>query len=92
LYYSATPDNAIAARIQEAVQKRIGEVEEFLKRNNSVLRDADVLGVLAFLQRMEIQKNNRRRKSRAFIDFLREFFPAEPPTDPEQPASSLIVP
>jgi hypothetical protein len=92
LYYSATPDNTIAARIQEAVQKRIGEVEEFLKRNNSVLRDADVLGVLAFLQRMEIQKNNRRRKSRAFIDFLREFFPAEPPTDPEQPASSLIVP
>ena len=76
LYYETTPDNAIAAQLQEAVQKRIAEIDAFLKKNNSVLRDADVLGVLAFLQRMEIQKNNGRRKSRAFIDFLREFFPA----------------
>jgi hypothetical protein len=92
LYYNVKPDNPIAGRILEAVQNRIREIDEVLKKNNSVLRDSDVLGVLAFLQRLEIQKNNRRRKSRAFIDFLREFFPPEPPPDPEQPKSSLILP
>ena len=93
LYYNTMPDNPIAARIQRAVQARLAEVQEFLKQSNTVLRDSDVLGVLAFLQRMEIQKNNRRRKSRAFIDFLREFLPPEAPAKPEAPApSSLILP
>jgi hypothetical protein len=99
LYYETTPDNAIAAQLQKAVEKRIGEIEAFLKRNNSMLRDSDVLGVLAFLQRMEIHKNNGRRKSRALIDFLREFFPAdgvgdltEGEPEPPQTPSGLILP
>src|SRR4051794_20661588 len=90
LVYEPRPDNPIAARIQARVRDAIREMEEFLKRNNSALRDSDVLGVLVFLQRLEMQKNNRRRKSRAFIDFLREFFPPEPPRT--QPESSLILP
>jgi hypothetical protein len=101
LYYETKPGNAIAAKLQEAVQKRIEEVDAFLTRNNSVLRNADVLGVLAFLQRMEIQKNNGRPKSRAFIHFLTEFFPPAEPGGPESEAgrsedkpspSGLILP
>lgn len=92
IYYNVRPDNVIAARIQERVQNRIREIEEALKQENAVLRDADVLGVLVFLQRLELQKNNRRRKSRAFIDFLREFFPPEPPPQQQEPQSSLILP
>jgi len=39
------------------------------------LRDADVLGTLVFLERLQIQHNNRRRRGRAFLDFLRTYFP-----------------
>jgi hypothetical protein len=89
LVYEARPDNPIAARIQSGMKERIRYIDETLKRNNSVLRDSDVLGVFVFLQRLELQKNNRRDKSRAFIDFLREFFPPEPP---KEETSSLILP
>ena len=89
LVYEARPTNPIAARIQAGVKERIREIEQVLVENNSTLRDSDVLGVLVFLQRLEIQKNNQRRKGRAFIDFLREFFPPEPPKEQE---SALILP
>jgi hypothetical protein len=90
LVYEYRPDNPIAARIQSGMRERILEVEEALRQEGTSLKDSDVLGVLAFLQRLEFQKNNRRRKGRAFIDFLREFFP---PESPEQHAStSLILP
>jgi len=89
LVYEARPTNPIAARIQTGVKERIREIEQVLVENNSTLRDSDVLGVLVFLQRLEIQKNNQRRKGRAFIDFLREFFPPEPPKEQE---SALILP
>jgi hypothetical protein len=89
IVYEARPDNLIAARIQADLRDRIREIEEVLRQNHSTLRDSDVLGVLVFLQRLEMQKNNRRRKSRAFIDFLREFFPSEMPA--AEP-SSLILP
>jgi hypothetical protein len=94
LYYNMTPDNPIAAGVEKAVQSRIAELEQFLKDKNSALRNSDVLGVLAFLQRMEIQKNNGRPKSRAFIDFLREFFPVQPPQGEPEPSSpsGLILP
>lgn len=88
LVYEARPDNPIAARIQSGMKERIRYIEDTLKRNNSTLRDSDVLGVLVFLQRLELQKNNRRAKSRAFIDFLREFFPPEPP---KEETSGLIL-
>jgi hypothetical protein len=89
LVYEARPENPIAARIQSGMQERIRYIEDAMKRSNSTLRDSDVLGVVVFLQRLELQKNNRRAKSRAFIDFLREFFPPEPPKEEE---SSLILP
>ena len=38
------------------------------------IRDSDVLGVLAFLQRLEIDRNNGRKRGRAYIDFLRTQF------------------
>ena len=41
-------------------------------------RDADVLGLLVFLQRFELDRNNGRRRGRAFLDALREFHPPEP--------------
>jgi hypothetical protein len=51
------------------------------------IRDSEVLGVLVFLQRLELQNNNGRRRGRAFLDMLRGFFPAT--TEP--PPSSVLV-
>jgi hypothetical protein len=47
------------------------------------LRDADVLGTLVFLQRLEMRHNNGRRRGRAFFDFLRSYFPAPSPVSLE---------
>lgn len=90
LVYESRPDNAVAARLQAAIQERMHEVEQTLQRNHVSLRDSDVLGVLVFLQHLEMQKNNGRARSRAFIDFLREFFP--PPEIAPESETNLIVP
>jgi hypothetical protein len=91
LVYHQRPDNPIAARIQSAVEDRVKELEAMLQKHDSVLRDSDVLGILVFLQNTEIQRNNGRSKSRAFIDFLVEMFPLQ--ASKEEPSgSSLIIP
>jgi len=43
------------------------------------MRDTDVLGALVFLQRLELQNNNGRRRGRAYFDFLRTYFPVQTP-------------
>lgn len=90
LEYESRPENPIAAAVFDKVQAKIKEFRQRVSQSSSPTRihDKDVLGVLAFLQRMEIQRNNGRRLGRAFIDFLREHFPM---SAKEEPAPSLIV-
>ncbi len=96
LIYETKPQNPYAARIQEELN---AAVEDLRKRvveeaGMQLLKDTDVLGVLVFLQRLEIQHNNGRRKGRAFLDFLRTYFPAEQPQTPPQgaaPPEGLIL-
>ena len=78
LVYEARPDNPIAARIQSGVRRSASATwKRRCKRNNSTLRDSDVLGVLVFLQRLEMQKNNRsRRKAARLSIFCANSFPA----------------
>lgn len=90
LYYETRPSNPVAGnihyRMQEAVQelrKRIGE-----QAGASHVRDAEVLGIFVFLQRAEMHNNNGRKRGRAFIDWLRENFPAF--EKKEQAQGSLI--
>jgi hypothetical protein len=90
LYYDSRPTNPIAAAIYARVQE---EVQQLRKREGEnagmhTIRDADVLGICAFLQRMEIQQNNGRRLGRAFVDFLRLHFPQ---TAAPEAAPSLII-
>jgi hypothetical protein len=77
LYYEARPANPIAAAVFEQMQARIDDFRKHAAEHAGmpVVRDSAVLGVLAFLQRLEIQHNNGRRLGRAFIDFLRMQFP-----------------
>lgn len=94
LIAEARPDNVLASKIYRAVQDTVSDTSERLEKHQHTLRDADVLGVLAFLQRMEIQHNNGRPKGRAFIDFLRGFFPpGQDRTEPEEAGTGggLIV-
>jgi hypothetical protein len=78
LYYESRPDNVLAARVQSAVQESIEKLRTRATEAGVAIRDADVLGVLAFLQRLGIQHSNGRPKGRAFIHFLQQFFPAAP--------------
>lgn len=77
LIYETRPQNPYAAALQAALQQSIEELRKHVTRETGMnsLRDADVLGALVFLQRMEFQNNNGRRRGRAFSDFLRTAFP-----------------
>jgi len=94
LIYETRPQNPFAAAIQEALRKSIDELRQELARESGMhsLRDAEVLGALVFLQRLELQHNNGRRRGRAFFDFLRAYFPSQlsPATPPAAP--QLIQP
>jgi hypothetical protein len=93
LYYETRPDNTVAAELCRRIQAgadefRRAETEELQMTKT---RDAEVLGILAFLQRLEIDRNNGRKRGRAFIDFLRGQFPSGPGESAPAATSSLIV-
>ncbi len=80
LIYETRPQNPFAAGLQEAIKSSIESLDKRIAEESGMhqLRDADVLGTLVFLQRLEYQHSNGRRRGRAFLDFLAEHFPTEP--------------
>jgi hypothetical protein len=95
VYYETRPVNALANRIFSETQTNL---ENFRKSEReetglSRTRDADVLGVLVFLQRLELDRNNGRPRGRAFLDSLRGFLGDVDGSLPQTPRPSpLIVP
>jgi hypothetical protein len=88
LVYETVPDNKFAAGISAAVLDRLADLvkRETEARGASSLRDSDVMGVLVFIQRLEMSRNNGRKRSRAFLDFLRGFYmPAQAESDEDSP-------
>ena len=84
LIYETKPRNPIAAALHELVQLRVGEFRQRIQQQAgyaSVL-DTHVLGVVVFLQRMELQLNNGRRRGRSFLDAVRRFIPPPVPANP----------
>ena len=81
LIYETRPQNPYASAIQEALKQAVEELRKRMAETSGMqlLRDADVLGTLVFLQRLEIRHNNGRRRGRAFFDLLRSYFPAQEP-------------
>ena len=77
IYYDTTPENSIAAAIYQRIKAGIAEFRaaEIERLGMTKTRDADVLGILVFLQRLEMDRNNGRMRGRAFLDFLRGQFP-----------------
>ena len=73
IYYQTVPQNALAAKIFRAVEDAVAEFrqEETKRLGMSRTRDADLLGLLVFLERLEVDRNNGRPRGRAFLDLLR---------------------
>lgn len=92
LIYETQPTNPYAAAILERLKASIENLRKGLEQEAGMprLRDTDILGVLVFLERLELQHNNGRRKGRAFLDFLRAYLP-EPEPEPAPSQPSLIL-
>jgi hypothetical protein len=93
LYYESLPANPLAAGLARALQEAISEFRknEFERLGIHKTRDSTALGLLVFLQHFELSYNNGRRRGRAFLEALVDFYPVE--TEPEPPAtSSLLLP
>lgn len=80
LIYENRPQNPYAAGIQERLMTGIEELRKSIGEEAGMLRDVDVLATLVFLERIELQHNNGRRRGRAFFDFLRTYFPEPAPS------------
>lgn len=72
LYYDSRPANLIAARIYDRVRESIDKFRNLSREREGItsIRDADVLGMLVFLQRLHWQVNNGRQRGRAFMRLL----------------------
>lgn len=93
LYYESLPANPLASGLTRdlldaAEQFRHDETERL---GMTRTRDSTVLGVLVFLQHFELDRNNGRRRGRAFLYFLGQLYPSISGGD-SAGASSLILP
>jgi hypothetical protein len=93
VYYETVPANPLAVRVYGAVQEALARFKEEEQKRFGMARtrDAEALGLLVFLQRLEFDRNNGRKKGRAFIQFLTSYYPDEPEVPAAEP-SSLILP
>lgn len=82
--YESLPANPLAANVYRAVQELVETFrqEETQRLELEKTRDSDVLRVLVFFERLALDRNNGRARSRAFLDLLRMLqadLPAEVP-------------
>ena len=101
LIYESKPVNVYAAGVVDHVLSKVAEVreKETEKTGQTTITDATLLGVLAFLQRLEYSHNNGRKRCRAFLDFLSTFYSPEPDSaeddsllgDSVEPDEPLII-
>ena len=91
LYYESLPENTVAAQVYRYLQEALTEFRKGEKEQLGMARtrDADVLAILVFFQRLELDRNNGRRRGRAFLDFLRGIYPGASPGT--SGPSSLLV-
>jgi hypothetical protein len=90
IYYENLPQNRLALHLYRAMQQNLQEFRrQEAQTGYSKTRDGDVVMVLVFLQRLELDRNNGRLRGRAFLNLLWDFYGA-PPKEPD--SSSLILP
>ena len=79
---------AVYATVQDALAEYRGREQRELGMTKT--RDADVLGLLVFLQHFALYRDNGRRRGRAFLDALREFHPPAPEASGSSPSSVIL--
>jgi hypothetical protein len=68
----------VAAAIHQKIQDSVVFLrKELSEKGSTAIRDAEILGVLVFLERVGLHQNNGRSKGRSFIDYLRAHFPQQ---------------
>jgi hypothetical protein len=76
LYYESRPNNLVGAAIHQKIQDAVQELRNQLsEKGATAIRDAEILGVLVFLERVGLHQSNGRARGRSFIDYLRANFP-----------------
>jgi hypothetical protein len=92
VYYESRPESSMAAQVFAAVRHGLEQYRTAERQNTGMTqtRDADVLRALVFMARLELDRNNERKKGRAFLDLLRQFY-AAPAASSDSP-SSLVLP
>lgn len=93
LVYESVPDNPLAAALSRALQEAIAEFRKAEAERLGIhkTRDSTILALLVFFQHFELSYNNGRRRGRAFLDALLDFYPAAAEVEPSA-GSSLILP
>ncbi len=84
LIYQTRPSNPYAGAIQERLEGAIESHRQQILQATGMhsIRDSQLLGLFVFLQRLEIQHNNGRRRGRAFLSFLLDHFQSPGPPPP----------
>jgi hypothetical protein len=92
VFYESVPENQLAAKIFRCVQSGLPEFrqEELKRLGFSKSRDADILALLVYLDRLEHACNNGRRRGRAFLAELKSYYEIRQPAGSKPP--SLILP
>ena len=77
LIYEAAPENGIAASVFRRARTRIDEYRDRVGMETSQrpMHTVELISALVFLQRMALDNDNQRAKSRRFMDILRIHFP-----------------
>jgi hypothetical protein len=85
----SVPANVLFGKLQSALAEFRAQEQQRLGMPKT--RDSDVLGMLVFLERLELDRNNGRRRGRAFIDFLGGLYP-EARISAGNASSPLVLP
>jgi len=92
VFYETRPSNPLAAALYSAVQAASEEYRQAEKERLGMTRtrDSHVLALLVFFQHFELDRNNGRKRGRAFLDALREIYRAQAPAPDSR--SPLVLP
>ena len=89
IHYENRPDSLYARSVCSNLRDTIQafQQEETREFGFARTRDSDIVAILVFLYRMALDRDNGRKRGKAFLDFLRLHFRVV-----EEPEQSLIVP
>lgn len=91
LVYEHTAENSVAAAVQRSFAASLANYQKMREEREglSPLRNAEILAILVFLQRVGLRNRNGKPKGRMYIDLLRQMTPPE--TRVEEQAPNIIL-